>query len=95
MPYTFRNVVAEYGSSIHLRITGDSGGDWTVVRNDVRWDLFSGAPDPPSASVSIDQAIAWRLFTKGLSPEEAEESATIDGDQRLGRHVLQMVSVIA
>jgi uncharacterized protein (TIGR03083 family) len=95
LPHTFRDVDAADGSSVVLRISGDSGGEWSIVREDSRWHLYIGAQEAPSASVSINQTLAWQLFTRGLSPEDARRSATIDGDQRLGMHVLAMVSVIA
>jgi hypothetical protein len=43
----------------------------------------------------MSQGIAWRLFTRGLSPADAEASTTIAGNHQLGRQVLEMVSVIA
>ena len=43
----------------------------------------------------MSQGIAWRLFTKGISPTDAEQHATIEGDHQLGKQVLEMVSVIA
>ena len=49
----------------------------------------------PQAEVSIDQDVAWRLFTKGISKEEARKRATLNGDQTLAARALDMVSVIA
>jgi hypothetical protein len=80
---------------VHLRISGEAGGDWSIRRERERWRLSVGAPDRPSAQVTLRQDIAWRLFTRGLAPADAEQSTTIDGDRQLGRQVLEMVSVIA
>ena len=45
--------------------------------------------------ITIDQENAWRLFTRGLSPEIAKEQVVITGDRTLGSGVLNMVSIIA
>jgi uncharacterized protein (TIGR03083 family) len=96
LPHTFRNTDAPDGSTVHLRISGEAGGDWSLRRERQRWRLYVGAPDDrPSAQVTMSQGIAWRLFTRGLSPADAEASATIAGNHQLGRQVLEMVSVIA
>jgi uncharacterized protein (TIGR03083 family) len=95
LPHTFRNTHAVDGSTVHLQIAGVAGGDWSIRREAERWRLYSGAPDRTTAQVIMDQGIAWRLFTRGLSPAAAEPSTTITGDRHLGRQVLQTVSVIA
>jgi hypothetical protein len=43
----------------------------------------------------VDEEIAWRIFSKGISPTERGVQVTITGNQPLGRHVLDMVSIIA
>jgi hypothetical protein len=62
---------------------------------DGRWSLYRDADGRPSASVTLDQETAWRLFTKGIDPATARAAATIDGDQSLGEVALSMVSIIA
>jgi hypothetical protein len=43
----------------------------------------------------MDADTAWRLFTKGISKEEAMARTTIAGDRLLGEKVLDTVSIIA
>lgn len=95
LPHAFRATEAAEGATVQLRIAGAAGGDWTVRREGERWRLYVGAPERPSARVTLDQETAWRLFTRGLGPADAERSATIAGDERLGRTVLEAVAVIA
>ncbi len=95
LPVTFRNVAAPGRTVVALRISGDSGGDWAVVGERNSWTLFTGDPVHPDARVTIDQETAWRLFTKGITPEGAAHAARIDGDQALGQIVLQTVAIIA
>ena len=67
----------------------------SVLRNAMKWQLYSGAPLEPTAEVMIDQEIAWRLFTHGLSQNAAREHIIFKGDQGLGLKILEMVSIIA
>jgi hypothetical protein len=95
LPATFVNTEAADRSAVHLHISGDAGGDWSVQRQGDRWRLYVGAPPFATARVVMDQGVAWRLFTKGLTPAEAKLKSVIDGDQELGGRLLQTVSVIA
>ena len=54
-----------------------------------------GAARNPAARVHLDQSLAWRLLTKGLSADEAEPHVRFEGDRALGRHVLHAVAIIA
>jgi hypothetical protein len=42
LPRTFRNTEAAPGSSISVQITGDAGGEWSLVRAGSGWELFEG-----------------------------------------------------
>jgi hypothetical protein len=43
----------------------------------------------------MDQDVAWRLLTKGLSREEAAARIEIIGDHRLGEPIQGMLAVMA
>ena len=43
----------------------------------------------------MDQDTAWRLFTKGISPETAQTGIQLEGEAALGTPILQMVSIMA
>jgi hypothetical protein len=83
------------GTHIQLIISGEAGGVWSLLRENDHWVLGKPAPAPVTASVSIDQETAWRLFTKGVGKDEALHYTTFKGDQTLGLKVLDMVSIIA
>jgi uncharacterized protein (TIGR03083 family) len=95
VPHAFRETEAEEGTHVRLRITGDAGGEWSLVRSDGRWALVQPLDADAAATVEIGQDAAWRTFTKGLTPQEAKESARIEGDGRLAEQVLRTVSIIA
>jgi uncharacterized protein (TIGR03083 family) len=95
LPYRYRDVAAEPGTELHLAVEGAAGGDWTLRREAEAWRLYAGASRAPAAGVRMDQDTAWRLFSKGLSPAEAREQVTVEGDQALGSVVLGALAVMA
>jgi hypothetical protein len=95
LPRTFRDVAAPQGTAILLRLLGPGGGEWCVCRNANGWDLFTGATEDVSAEISLAAEDAWKVFTRGLSHEDALQHATIRGRRELAVKVLQTVSVIA
>ena len=95
LPQTYRDVAAPAGTHVRLTITGDAGGAWSLVRDGAGWRLHTHADGEPQAAVVLDQETAWRLFTKGISRDEALATATISGERALGLKVLETVSIIA
>jgi uncharacterized protein (TIGR03083 family) len=95
LPRTFARTDAPEGAGVLLDVTGPSGGEWFLRREAGAWTLYLGVPSAARASVYVDQEIAWRLFTKGLTAAEALKHVTIRGDEALGLRVLQTVSIIA
>jgi uncharacterized protein (TIGR03083 family) len=95
LPHTYAAVDAPDGTVAALTIGGDSGGRWCVARESGRWELYVDLGREPDAEVVIDQDMAWRLFTKGVSRSEAEAKSGIRGDRGLAVKMFDMVSVIA
>jgi uncharacterized protein (TIGR03083 family) len=95
MPHTYRGVDAPSGTAIALHIDGPSGGTWTILREDGAWQLYAGRPATPTARVEIAEDYAWKLFTNGLSEEQARAHTNVYGDIKLAAPMLQMVAIIA
>jgi hypothetical protein len=95
LPYTYREVGGAEGTTICFHIEGNAGGDWSLVRQDGAWESYAGRPPQAASEVSLDQDLAWRLFTKGVRPEDARLKFSIEGDQGLGMRILKMVSIMA
>jgi uncharacterized protein (TIGR03083 family) len=95
LPFTYRKVEAPAGRSLRVEIRGEAGGVWTLVRSLADWGLFVGSDARAAARVSLDQEAAWKLFSKGLSPEEAQQRIKIEGDLALGQPVLGSLAVMA
>jgi uncharacterized protein (TIGR03083 family) len=95
LPHTYRNVGALPGTEVKIVIVGEAGGAWCLTRVVDHWKMGNTYIEPPQAEISLDQEIAWKLFTKGLSSREAEKAVTITGDRALGEPVLSMLAVMA
>lgn len=95
LPPAFRDTPAAPGTVVQLHIAGAAGGDWALARYAEGWTLYEGIADQPAATVTLDQDLAWRLFTKGLTPRDAAPAITFAGDSQLGRQVLHAVAIIA
>ena len=39
--------------------------------------------------------IAWRVFTKGISRDEARRQVRVSGDLELGLHLLATIAIVA
>ena len=90
-----RTTEATDGTAVTLTIAGESGGRWSALREEGDWRLYAGAPEQPNSMVTLDQEVAWRLFTRGLGLDVAEQETVVNGDRVLGSAVLNMVSIIA
>ena len=98
LPFTFRNVEADQGTIVTVAIIGEAGGEWHVERNESNWEQIVSPPRSSTAIVTVDQDLAWKLVTKRRSREAIRQQLPgiqITGDERLGLHVLDMVSVMA
>lgn len=95
LPHHYRNVIAEEGTVIAFSVSGIPQANWFLEPKGTSWILSKNVNSRPTASVNIDGSIAWRIFTKGITKEEALKQVEIVGDERLGNVVLSMLAVMA
>lgn len=95
LPHTFRDCKVAENAVLKIIISGPGGDKWLLVFIEETWKLFQGDSANITASVNIPGHIAWKLFTKGISKEDAMENIQFGGDMILAYKVLDMVSVIA
>jgi len=94
LPYHYRDVQAEDGKVIKLTVTGESGGDWFLFRQNTEWILVTGCEKEPDCTITIDPAIAWKLFTRGVSTEEAKKNISISGNISFGTRIFDVRAVM-
>ena len=94
LPFTYRHTPAPEGMVLQFTLTGVGGGDWYLVKK-ANWELTHAPTAAPAAHTTIDGTVAWKLFSKSWRRQDVLQYVTIEGDQRLGDVVLDMVSVMA
>lgn len=94
LPHAFRSVAARQGTTVEVRITGEAGGSWWIERSDSDWKT-SEIVEKPEAVISIDQELAWKVFTKAVDAGSAAQQVQLMGDRALGMQVLSLVAVLA
>jgi len=98
LPFTYRDVDAPEGTVVEVRVSGDAGGSWFIERRADRWLQMIYSVQSPAAIVEMDQDTAWRMLTKRRARETIRRQfpeIRISGDEELGAHALDMVSVMA
>ncbi|MGD9905035.1 MAG: maleylpyruvate isomerase N-terminal domain-containing protein [Vicinamibacterales bacterium] len=94
LPHAYRHVEAAEGTHVECVVTGAAGGTWRLVRGGRHWRLTGDALDGAAARVTVPEALAWRLFTKGLGPAERASSLVVDGDAALAAPLLDAVAIV-
>jgi uncharacterized protein (TIGR03083 family) len=95
LPYTYRAVDAPGETEVVVHISGSGGGTWSLIRQAGEWRLYYGAASQPATMITLDQDVAWRLLTKGISPEQGRRAATVQGDEMLATPFFGTVSILA
>lgn len=95
MPRVLRDAPFPDCAALRLVISGDAGGEWIALRLNGEWILGTAPGMETDATVALDEDVAWRLFTKGISKEEARRVARIEGDEALAERALDTVSILA
>ncbi|PRX92488.1 maleylpyruvate isomerase family mycothiol-dependent enzyme [Allonocardiopsis opalescens] len=94
LPHTLSGAGGTCGSEVTVTVTGPAGGRWTCRHDGAAWTLRRDGAEHPDAAVEFDPDTAWRLCTRGITPELAAERARTTGDPALTGAVLRMVSII-
>lgn len=94
LPYAYRDVAAKPGAHVAVEVTGDAGDVWTVFRGPDGWMLTAERLARPTAAMTIPGDIAWRIFTKGIAPEEARRLSHVEGDAALAQTVFSTRAIV-
>lgn len=95
LPVAFKEVSASVGTIVSVIVTTEAGGQWNIVKTETGWQRDKVQHLTANATLKIDPDTAWKLFSKSLRPEHVSGNVDITGEERLGLHALQMVSVMA
>lgn len=94
LPHAYRDVPGRAGLSLAIEVLGPSGGRWTLAHTGERWELVDAGDAAPTATATMTDDVAWRLFFNALSPSAAAESVRFEGDPAIGRPLLRVRSIV-
>lgn len=93
LPHNYRMTKASEGACVQVKITGDVGGTWSIQYNSGKWNFVAPA-NVSEATITLESDTAWKLFTKALTTQQAEEQVIIFGNKGLGAPLLKMIAVM-
>ena len=94
LPHGYRNVSAAEGTNIQVEISGECGGVWVLSRETEGWRFLDRIPETVACKVSLPQAIAWRVFTKGIDRDAARAESRVEGDRELAERVFGLTAIV-
>ena len=78
-----------------VRVPGNAGGTWSVVRQDQAWLLVEGAAQDARTTIEVTADDWWRLVTLGLRPDDVARRARVFGDADLAAAAFSAVAIIS
>jgi len=94
LPYHYRNISANNNDIIKFTFKGITDKNW-FLRFSNNWELFKKIDGQPICEVVIKDEFAWRIFTKGISKEEAIQQSEIIGNLDIRLKIFDMIAVMA
>ncbi len=94
LPHAFRATKADEGDALSVRVEGEAGGGWHILRTRGGWELREGEATDASARIRLDADTAWRLFFNALGRDEAALRIEASGDEKLCATFLGVRSVM-
>jgi uncharacterized protein (TIGR03083 family) len=94
LPYAYREVTANPGVTVAIRVTGRASGSWRAQYDGRQWTIEEGEVADATTAATMPDEVAWRLFFNALSPEDTRSRIHVEGDADLALPLLRTRSVI-
>ena len=94
LPVAYRDARPVASAKIVFRIIGTGGGEWTLQGDNGSWVLSAGSSQEAACIVSIRSDAAWKLFTKGLTDQEARRVIQTEGDATLAEPLYSARAIV-
>lgn len=95
LPFNYKDVKAPVGTTVHILIDSDAGGEWFLTKLESGWDLSRKSSRHLTTQLVIPADLSWKLLTRAVRYENVRKSIRIEGDARLALPALQTVAVMA
>lgn len=95
LPSHFKKIETPGNALIKFRFYGDFEHVFWLKKRESGWDLLPFSKSKPDADLKIPNHLAWKIFTKGITPAKAQKLIELEGDEKLGNHFLTMLAVMA
>ncbi|TAE14568.1 MAG: hypothetical protein EAZ95_09770 [Bacteroidetes bacterium] len=93
LPHHYRSMTGKQGDLLHFIV--ENVGKWQLHHNGQAWELVTDSTASSMCEVKIAGEVAWRIFTKGIARQEAQQHISITGRQDAGEKILDMLAVMA
>lgn len=94
LPFSYRQIDAPTGTAVLLEVSGESGGKWAVARGAKGWSFAREYPKEIACKVILPDAIAWRVFTKGISRDAVRSQIEVEGNEALAAGILGLTAIV-
>jgi hypothetical protein len=94
LPYVYRDVDAPEGSIVQVEIFDECGGRWVLSRGANAWNFVNQPAGDFVARVAIPQALAWRIFTRGIDRDSALAQIEVAGNRDLAEKILNLTAIV-
>jgi hypothetical protein len=95
LPFAFRSCQARDGIRVAVAVTGSVTLHWTLRRVGGAWSLWSGTDRGARASISMPADVAWRVWTTGITRDEARARIDVRGDETMVAPLVSFVAIMA
>ena len=94
LPHHYRGVEGQEGDVIRFEITGNVVFSCDLAWKNGRWELGAGEEQQPAALAQVPDAVAWRMFTKGITRPAALHASRLEGNRDLAAHFFSMLAIM-
>ncbi len=93
LPHNYRNTNTRENDEVQVVVNTECGGEWIIRFVNGKWS-FADKAENVKCRIELQPDTAWKLFTKALTREQAQEQMAMNGDRELAEPLLRMVAVI-
>jgi uncharacterized protein (TIGR03083 family) len=95
LPHHYREVPGVKGDVLQFVFRGETDKSWALRWGEGSWNLTDDSVDYPRSTIIIPDRFAWQVFMKAMTREEAASHVHVEGDEKAGHHLLNLIAVMA